>query len=126
MSQVPQTDVVKTRAFQSARFCRANLSRNKIARATENSTSPSHFYQSTATLAARGHFSSKYPQARRHFVRELLSGQTDTQYVGPITLLGPPKWSTIIVTNRVGQKSKLLYCDRYFKGLTIALTLNIL
>ena len=27
---------------------------------------------------------------------------------------------------RVGQKSKLLYCDRYFKGYTIVLTLNIL
>jgi len=27
---------------------------------------------------------------------------------------------------RVGQKSKLLYCDRYFQGYTIVLTLNIL
>jgi len=29
-------------------------------------------------------------------------------------------------TFRVGQKSKLLYCDRYFKGWTIALAFNIL
>jgi len=57
---------------------------------------------------------------------EILPVATQQCWNYTISSVSNQRSTTLSHPYRVGQKSKLLYCDRYFKGWTIALTLNIL